>query len=325
MTSSRGEDLSFRIRAELQRFRDELLAAHRWTHLETDVRVDAGGHRLTVRGEVAVDRLREAVQGRLAQLVPTGWVVDAGQVRPLAGGAWHEPPMPASLWASHPDADAQRRLATELLPGDGPVQLLARLEGTAVVRLRDGTVGWIDTALGPSVPPRPLPPPYGDRSDAVVAAARGRLGCPYALGGASDTGIDCSALVQRALLEAAGVLVPRHSKDQLGLSPHLGRGAGRPGDLVFVWTRGEARCHVGIATGSTMVHASLSRRIVVEDDLDAVTRSAKRAMHVPFACLLEHGRAVSGADSLTHAGVRLGVFEPAATTPGGAEPRRTSG
>jgi hypothetical protein len=121
----------------------------------------------------------------------------------------------------------------------------------------------------------------------------------------TEQGVDCSGLVQRLALEVLGVLVPRHSSDQLLVAPRPGSGR-VPGDLSFVWSDREALCHVGIGTGATVIHASLSRRCVVEDSLEGFLAGARRVMHVPFAELLAFGRRIAGQPSLVAAGFALG-------------------
>ncbi|MCA9709384.1 MAG: C40 family peptidase [Myxococcales bacterium] len=226
----------------------------------------------------------------------------------MAGGPWHALVEPVALLAASPAEDPRRPLATILRPQDGPVQRLGEGPGGRVVRGRDGTVGWLEGSegvLGSEVPAPTLAAPRGDDPAALVRAARPWIGAPYRLGGVTAEGIDCSALVQRLVESVLGVLVPRHSSDQLQIAPRAGEGRAA-GDLSFVWSDREARCHVGIATGTTVVHASLSRRRVVEDPVEGFLAGARRAMHVPFAELLAFGRRVAGAPSLVAAGFELG-------------------
>lgn len=305
------------VGAALVGLRAALGERHGWTHLEVSARAHLASRTVVLHGEVAVDRLVARV-AEVAQAAAPGWSIDHAQVRPMTGGAWHELPHAVVLLAARPGFDPQRRVATELRPHDGPVQRLsapssatlgARTrgedDGATVVRGRDGTVGWLQTPLGPEVAPPRLPPPHGDDPHALAQAVRRWVGVPYRLGGVTPEGVDCSALVQRTVLDVLGVLLPRHSSDQLQVAPREGVGLGA-GDLSFVWSDREALCHVGIGTGETVVHASLSRRRVVEDSRPAFVVGARRVMHVPFAELLALGRRVAGQPSLTAAGFRLG-------------------
>ncbi|MFZ1946550.1 MAG: C40 family peptidase [bacterium] len=88
-------------------------------------------------------------------------------------------------------------------------------------------------------------------------------GVPYAEGGDSFDGIDCSGLVS-AVYEPLGVKVPRTAADQFAAGIEVSRQAVRTGDLVFF---GGARLpdHVGIAVSNEeMVHASRSRGVILE-------------------------------------------------------------
>ena len=112
----------------------------------------------------------------------------------------------------------------------------------------------------------PLSATYRDH----VAVAEMLLGAPYLWGGKSSLGIDCSGLVQLALI-AAGRPCPRDSdmqEEALGLPVSLEELA--RGDLVF-W-----KGHVALARdGKTLVHANAFHMMVaMEPAADAVARIA---------------------------------------------------
>ncbi|WP_417494916.1 NlpC/P60 family protein [Maricaulis sp.] len=97
--------------------------------------------------------------------------------------------------------------------------------------------------------------PLDERASDFVAVAESFLGAPYLWGGKESLGLDCSGLVQMALL-ASGLAVPRDSDQQ---EARLGeiwtdvtvRPERRRGDVVF-WPG-----HVGIMTDSEhLVHAN---------------------------------------------------------------------
>ena len=95
----------------------------------------------------------------------------------------------------------------------------------------------------------------------AVAAARSKLGQPYALGGTGDGGWDCSGLVQFAMAQA-GVTLPRTSYDQFGVGTR-----GRPrldpaGDLVFFNANGPGASHVAIATGNSTAISATTHGVV---------------------------------------------------------------
>jgi cell wall-associated NlpC family hydrolase len=107
-------------------------------------------------------------------------------------------------------------------------------------------------------------PPQGD----FVAIAERFVGTPYLWGGRTSLGLDCSALVQLALM-AAGKGAPRDSDLQEAMvGTPVDGGTAMPlkrGDLVF-W-----RGHVGVMIdGEYLVHASGLQMAVVIEPLGAV-------------------------------------------------------
>ncbi|MCC3247401.1 C40 family peptidase [Methylocystis sp. WRRC1] len=108
----------------------------------------------------------------------------------------------------------------------------------------------------------PLDAPAND----FVAVAETLIGAPYLWGGKSSLGIDCSGLVQVALL-ATGVEAPRDSDMQEAqLGSLLGPGAElRRGDLVF-W-----KGHVGVMRdATTLLHANGAHMLVSSEPLELV-------------------------------------------------------
>jgi cell wall-associated NlpC family hydrolase len=100
----------------------------------------------------------------------------------------------------------------------------------------------------------------------VVAAARTRLGSPYAWGAAGPDRFDCSGLVVWAYARA-GVTVPRTSQAQAVGGQPVARDQLRPGDVVVFYPTAS---HVGIyAGGGQVIHAPTAGRTVVEVPVDA--------------------------------------------------------
>jgi cell wall-associated NlpC family hydrolase len=67
---------------------------------------------------------------------------------------------------------------------------------------------------------------------AVVNVAKGYLGTPYMLGGASHTSIDCSGLVMVAYRDGAGISLPHRATAQAARGRAIPRDQARAGDLV---------------------------------------------------------------------------------------------
>jgi cell wall-associated NlpC family hydrolase len=133
------------------------------------------------------------------------------------------------------------------------------------------------------------------RDEAVPALARALrrlLGVRYALGGTTPLGVDCSGLVQRAVRSALGVVLPRHSSDQLELAAPPVRALGEPGDLLFMWSSDESPCHVGVvlrgarAGERTLVHASSRRGLVIEEPLERALARAAAVRHMELEQVL---------------------------------------
>jgi cell wall-associated NlpC family hydrolase len=85
----------------------------------------------------------------------------------------------------------------------------------------------------------------------VVTYAKRVLGAPYAYGGSSPRGFDCSGFV-RYVYAHFGITLPHSSYAQFSDGRRVRRGSLHPGDLVFFDSVG----HVGIYVGNgRFIHA----------------------------------------------------------------------
>lgn len=141
----------------------------------------------------------------------------------------------------------------------------------------DGTEGkFASLADGGHVPSVHLAPVTGDFVDQALRF----LNVPYLWGGRSFEGIDCSGLVQVALL-STGQSAPRDSDmQQAWLGQELTDDAPlRRGDLIF-W-----KGHVGIMLdGSTLLHANAFHMAVAQEKLDAAMARIASAGDGPVTC-----------------------------------------
>lgn len=129
----------------------------------------------------------------------------------------------------------------------------------------DGLVGdtTYRTLMGRDIP--------ASRSDAGTSMARRivqtalRLnGVPYAFGGTTPYGFDCSGYV-RYVFSGAGISLPRMADEQYSVGRAVSEGSLQPGDLVFYTTYDDGPSHVGIYLGGrNFIHASSSRGVVVD-------------------------------------------------------------
>ena len=100
--------------------------------------------------------------------------------------------------------------------------------------------------------------PLSVRSNDVLMRAIGLVGTPYRYGGNTpEGGFDCSGLVGFVFRDAAGVVLPRSTRELIDISaPSIDRGELQPGDLVYFNPRGGRVSHIGIYVGEgRFVHA----------------------------------------------------------------------
>ncbi|WP_019626065.1 C40 family peptidase [Thioalkalivibrio sp. ALJT] len=156
------------------------------------------------------------------------------------------------------------RLRLTLLAGAGALFLTACSSGPEPRSTTPQPLaGPEPTSDGPS---SPAPEAALARSE-VVLTALGHLDTPYRYGGTDASGLDCSALVQRAYREA-GRSVPRTTREQARAATRRA-GAPRPGDVVFFAINGNQIDHVGVYVGDgRFVHAPSARGQVRIEQLD---------------------------------------------------------
>ncbi|NDV02656.1 C40 family peptidase [Pseudoroseicyclus tamaricis] len=154
---------------------------------------------------------------------------------------------------------------------DAPLVLPFGAQVTVLGTAEDSTTTWAEIA-GPVPLHLPLPhlaPLDAPEADPVEVAER-LSGTPYLWGGNSTFGIDCSGLVQAALL-ACGIPCPGDSDLQEALGAPA-TGPHERGDLIF-W-----RGHVAIALDeSRMIHANGHHmEVAVEPIAEAEARIAAK-------------------------------------------------
>ncbi|PYC22846.1 C40 family peptidase [Pseudomonas mosselii] len=99
-------------------------------------------------------------------------------------------------------------------------------------------------------------------ADDVLFRAIGLVGTPYRWGGNTpDAGFDCSGLIGYVYRDAAGISLPRSTREMIVMhAPNVDINALQSGDLVFFATSGGSQVsHAGIYVGEgRFVHAPSS-------------------------------------------------------------------
>lgn len=121
----------------------------------------------------------------------------------------------------------------------------------------------------------PLPPsgsaPASAEAEDVLIRAIGLVGTPYRWGGNTpEGGFDCSGLIGYVYRDAAGLQLPRTTREMSALRvPQVARSQLRSGDLLFFATNGGRQVsHAGIYVGEgRFVHAPSSGGTVRLDSL----------------------------------------------------------
>lgn len=100
----------------------------------------------------------------------------------------------------------------------------------------------------------------------IVSEAMKYLGGPYAWGGNTPIGFDCSGYVQY-VLQQCGITIPRTTELQVQVGNYISKASLRPGDLVFLQnTYRTGVSHVGIYIGNNqMIHASSSKGVTISN------------------------------------------------------------
>lgn len=120
-------------------------------------------------------------------------------------------------------------------------------------------------------PAEPFTQTTGSHAEDVVISAIGLEGTPYRYGGNTpDSGFDCSGLIGYVYRNAAGVNLPRSTRELIAMNtPTVPVPELRSGDLVFFATSGGSQVsHAGIYVGDgRFVHAPSSGGTVRLDRL----------------------------------------------------------
>jgi len=262
--------------AYLDAFHDRLTADYGCCAIDHTFTIDRSRRQLQLQLSNTIPALSRRLIAGLRSVIPPSWQIAAriGREHEEWAALCDEV---TSLWREcHPTNPA-----TQYLRGDGPVRVLARAHGMTLIRGFDGTIGWTSNALATITSPvrreEPRPRHRRDWSSMI----RSYLGVSYVPGGTTGEAIDCTGLTQRLLRGMTGVVIPRHTTDQLVFFAKTGNDRPlRTGDLVFI-QYDDLVWHVGFAVQArdrawSVIHASSLAGRVIEHRLDDYLRPAIR-------------------------------------------------
>jgi len=150
-----------------------------------------------------------------------------------------------------------------------PMTVITRFSLLALLALLAACSGRAPQPEAPAV--HSSAPLFSPVASDVLFRALGLVGTPYRYGGNTpDGGFDCSGLIGYVYRDAAGISLPRSTRELISMSkPTVGRDALKSGDLVFFATNGGRQVsHAGIYVGEgRFVHAPSSGGTVRLDSL----------------------------------------------------------
>lgn len=193
-----------------------------------------------------------------------GWIPETS-LQTGAGQATHRAGLMSALVFTRPDIKSS---------------LVQRLHRGSSLRLHDTGGDFLELADGGFIHRRHVVPVGLVASD-PVAVALSFLGTPYLWGGRTGDGIDCSALVQTALLEC-GIACPRDTGDQcVAFGAHRVAGKHLRGDLIYF------PGHVGIMVDSVnMLHANAFWMMTMIEPLEAVVDRLRPSAAEPILAVI---------------------------------------
>ena len=138
--------------------------------------------------------------------------------------------------------------------------------------------------------PAPKDLPAGTCREAFVKAMENFQGVPYVWGGTSHRGVDCSGLIQTAMIESGCIkqAPPRTANDQYHASMRLaGSGDMKKGDLVFLAHPGSKVHHViGFVGDDQVIEAPHTGAVVTISEMQRRLASAGSNNQIYFGSLL---------------------------------------
>jgi len=146
-------------------------------------------------------------------------------------------------------------------------EAMVRIAGMVMIAavVTAAVTGCASAPATSSIPDAPVPPArYSTTRSQIVNTALKYVGAPYARGGASPAGFDCSGFVM-FVYGRAGVRLPHGAEAQYHLGLSVAREQLQPGDVVFF----DRLRHSGIYIGDRrFIHATKPGDAVKVSGLD---------------------------------------------------------
>lgn len=138
-----------------------------------------------------------------------------------------------------------------VIPQNTQVDVISKNDENWYNVIYNGQTGWVSGSFLTVKTVSVTDPETGvSRSDSskLMDDALSLLGVPYAFGGSSRSGFDCSGYTQY-VFKGSGIALPRTTTEQFKVGFSVSRGKLQVGDLVFFSTYAPGASHVGIYIG----------------------------------------------------------------------------
>lgn len=165
-----------------------------------------------------------------------------------------------TAFAQQEEKDRQEQLAREEAARQAAAQRAAAAAAARQSSAQQPAAQSSSRSSASSAPSIAVNVPASASASSVISYAKQFLGTPYVWGGTTPSGFDCSGFTSYVFRNAAGISLPRVSRDQQRTGTSVSLSQVQPGDLVF---RGSPAYHVGIYIGGGQyIHAPQTGDVV---------------------------------------------------------------
>lgn len=259
-----------------------------------DLRINERGDNLIIEGKLLLESQLKELKKKFSEKTDKKVIYNieiVSDIEKRSELGWGKPKSNViNVWQiiPHTSLGKANKLNTQVIPGDGEFRLLWEKDKYYLIQLLDYTMGWVsrDDFLfsGENRIKEWRKALRAEKGRLVKASQKVKLdlicqdylGLPYQYGGNSKEGIDCSGLVQRIYQECYGIILPKHSLDQMKMGIRIKLSDLGQGDLIFYRHKKRKTLHIGIFLGrkkNSIVHASLDQKKVVIESLNEMVKN----------------------------------------------------